>query len=659
MTVEDFLSHGEYAAAGAFEEPERSLFYRKALGIRRFYENCPLCPYTGKKLYPSGAFSPGMAIAPGYMSGLQVCPACYNEGKKEAVAAYDSVFSGYSSKVPPEHTLAGNMWCHSMPNYGRIVREGLCSYAERAGKNTDRDFREGLLHIYEGIKCYIFRCVAYLETEGAEPALIAALRKVPLEKADTLYEAVVAWNFILYLDSCDNLGCLAGELYGFYRGEDITPLLENLFDNLDRNDGFSMALHTGYNGLTLQCLAAAKGKRRPMIELFVDRDTPKEVWDAAFALMRSKGGQPAFYSPRLLSCLQTGLPIAKEDIGNFCGGGCTESMIAGCSNIGSIDAGINLLLVFEKALYAHLPFAKSFDAFYKCYLAEVRKTVDEVTEKIVLSQKERAALNPLPMRTFLVDDCVDRGVDFNAGGARYNWSIVNFGGLINVIDALLTVRDMLFAEKEMEVSAFLGKLKNNDSAFLDRCRKNRHTYGVDDTYVNEFSRKLSAEIFAMLDGRKTFYGAGFIPASIQFVSQAEGGRRVGATPDGRHAGEPLCDSLGAIFGKDRKGPTALLKSVTALCLEKALGTPVLNFNIDENWSDDILKSLILSYIESGGLQMQITFTSAEELRAAYRNPELHRNLVVRVGGYSEYFYRLPNEVRRMVVNRTVQKEGDR
>lgn len=74
-----------------------------------------------------------------------------------------------------------------------------------------------------------------------------------------------------------NLGCVAKELYPFYNGEDIVDLLENLYDNLDSNNGYSMALHTDYNELTVQCLKAAKGKRRPMIELFVDKNTPDEI----------------------------------------------------------------------------------------------------------------------------------------------------------------------------------------------------------------------------------------------------------------------------------------------------------------------------------------------------------------------------------------------
>ena len=86
-----------------------------------------------------------------------------------------------------------------------------------------------------------------------------------------------------------------------------------------------------------------------------------------------------------------------------------------------------------------------------------------------------------------------------------------------------------------------------------------------------------------------------------------------------------------------------------------LGVPVLNFNINADFRDDILKALILSYMKMGGIQIQITCASAAPLQEAYAHPELHKNLVVRVGGYSEYFYRLSDEMKRMILNRTIQK----
>ena len=653
MIMKKLLYIGEYAAAGLFEKPQGSLFLRKAMGLRRFYENCQLPEYTGNPLYPSGR-----VVSPDYLRGL---PANYEKIKaqdEEILKLIQKDFCCYQSSVPAEHTVAGNMYTHSMPNYERILREGFLSYIPRIEKIKDSDMREGLLHLINGIECYIKRCVAYLESVGADGNLISALKQVPMHPARDLYEAVVCWNFVLYLDNCDNLGCVATGLYPYYNGEDITNLLRNLFDNLDENNGYTMALGMDYNPLTLQCLEAVKGKRRPMIELFVDQNTPNEIWEKAFESIRTSNGQPAFYNPQvLLGGLQKKFKnIRDEDIKKFCGGGCTEAMLAGLSNVGSLDAGINLLLILEKCIKTELVIAKDFDDFYTKYINAVKEVVDTVTTEIGNSQTERAKHNPLPMRTLLIDDCIDNGLDYNNGGARYKWSIINFAGMINVIDAMLVIRDYIFENNIFSATELIAKLEKNDKDFLVQLRNHSVSFGSDNSDANAFSNKISTDIFSMLDDKKPPFGEGFLPASIQFMSQVEAGKKVGATPDGREAGAPLCDSLAAIFGKDTKGPTALLNSVTSLNLNRALGVPVLNFNINPDFKDEVLKALILGYMKQGGIQIQITCISREMLEEAYRNPEEHKNLVVRVGGYSEYFYRLNDELKRMVIERTIQNE---
>lgn len=649
-----FLDLGEYAAAGMFEEPERSVFYRKALGLRRYWENCRLPEYTGRPLYPSGKLDRDYRIATDFMFGF-----CLNADKKslpeELEQAFLRDFDRYHSSVPKEHTIAGDMAEHSIPHYERVLKEGLLSYIPRIEKIEDRDMREGLLQILEGIRCWITRCTAYLKEQGADETLIRALEKVPLHPAENIYEAVLSWNAVMYLDGCDNLGCVAAGLLPWYRGEDITGLLGNLFDNLDVNNGYSMALGMEYSPLTLQCLEASCGRRRPMIELFVDETTPEEVWQKAFADVRSQSGQPAFYNPRgFFEGLKKRIPeLTDEDLRHFCGCGCTESEIAGMTNCGSIDAGINTLFILERSLKNHLQDAESFEEFYRLFMDDVRSDVTKVLDAICSSQLERAKYNPLPMRTLLMDDCIDRQKEYNDGGTRFGWSLVSFGGMINVIDSLLVIRDLVFRDKRFSPKEVLSLLAKSDEAFLSVCRHHNVSFGNDNADANALAHRVSAQLYDMLEGRKPYYGSAFLPCSIMFRSVAIYGKQVGATPDGRSAGYPLCDSIGAIFGKDTKGPTALLNSVASLDLPRAVGTPVLNFCIDPAISDSNLKALILGFMALGGMQMQISCVSAEVLKDAYEHPDLHRNLVVRVGGYSDYFNNLTDEMKKVVISRSI------
>ena len=380
MLKDDFLRLGESAASGLYEEPDRSLFYRKSLGLRRFYENCELAVYRGESLYPSGVIAQKMNVVPEYLRGLTFLSKSLNEKAPILAEKLKEEFCVYHSTVPNEHTVAGNMFTHSMPNYERILKEGLLSYIPRIERISDTDIREGLLHIVRGIELYIARCVTYLKSVSADKMLIASLQRVPLYPAKTAYDAIVAWNFIMYLDNCDNLGCLGKGILPYYKGENLIPYLENLYDNLDKNNGYSMSLDSECPELTVQCLKAAHGKRRPMIELFVDESTPDTVWEEALSTVKSGGGQPAFYNAGvLLGGLKKRFPsIRNEDLIRFCGGGCTESMLAGFSNVGSLDAGINLLLILDNVIKSSLSSATDFEDFYETYLTEISSVVETV-----------------------------------------------------------------------------------------------------------------------------------------------------------------------------------------------------------------------------------------------------------------------------------------
>ncbi len=659
MTIyERFMNAGLPCAAAYYEEPERSRFYRKCRAMRVYFETLPLANYTGTLLYPSGGRPKHTSMHITYMDGIWF-DLKYIESKDAALANYirEHPVHSFKSTIPNEHTVAGNMSLHSMPNYERICAEGFNSYIPRIEKIKDTDIREGLINLVEGIRCYAQRCADYLQSEGADKRLVNALRKVPMNPCETFYEAVVCWNFILYLDCCDNLGCVANGLLPYYKDdEDAIPLLENLFDNLDINGGYSMSIGTDtYNPLVLQCLKALKGKRRPMTELFVSDDMPAEIWDAALDVVKNGGGQPAFYNKEVLlgGLLKRFPEITEQDIKKFCGGGCTESMLAGLSNVGSLDAGINLALIMENCVHEHLENCETYEDFYNKFIAEVQKVTDVVTREIANSQKVRATENPLPMRTLLVDDCIDKGLDFNNGGARYCWSIISYAGLVNVVDSLAVIRSFVFETKKYTAKELCTLLKNNDAAYLSEAKNFKDAYGNGCDSTNREAEKVSTDIFSMLDCVKPYFGLGFLPAAIQFMCAASSGEKVGATPDGRACGTPLCESLGAIHGKDRKGPTVMLESVTSLNLSRALGTPVVNLTVNPEFDNTVLRALIMGYMQKGGIQLQLTCTDKKTLLEAFENPDAHKNLIVRVGGYSEYFCRLPRNLQESIVQRSI------
>lgn len=650
---------GEPYAAGMFEQEDRSEFVRIARGLRRYFERQTLPEYAGGKIYPSGYERRDPMCF--FRERAFIAYLDHGNMKAKAPEAYEEIvklgFMNFRSSVPWQHGVGGNLYTHSSPYYERILKEGFNSYRERIMKCKDNDFRDGLLDLLEGIYNYRERCIEYLEKVNAEKCIVEALKKVPFEPAETLYEAIVGWNFIFYIDGCDNFGWLDHGLYPYYKGEDVTDVLREMFVNMDMNTGWSCSLGPYYNELTVQCLKAVRGLRRPMIELRVTDKMPEEVWKEAIATVKNKCGQPAFYNEKLISeGISKRFPeIPKEDLERFCGGGCTEAMLAGLSNVGSLDAGINLLYIFKDYMDRKLPEAEDFDSFFDGYSEEVNKVIDEICADLLETRARRAKEMPNPLRTLLMDDCIDRELDYNAGGARYMWSDVNFAGHVNVIESLAAIRKYVFEDKKYDGKTFVRLINEEDPELYAVLKKGPH-YGTDDDGVGEITEKLTKRYTEhMLSKEGNEYTMGFLPSSIQFMTAAEAGRYVGPTPDGRRNGEPLCESISAINANDVKGPTSLIKSVTKMHLENMPGIPVFNFNVRDSMPDDILETLIKAYLNLGGVQMQITCTNKEELLDALKNPDAHRNLVVRVGGYSEYFCVLYKELQQLVVERTLHE----
>jgi len=651
---EYFKSIGEPYAAAFFEDENRSKFYRFSKAFAAYFRHRALPEYTGGWLYPSGyAFLDNYAVRPDFSRTYSAdfgklekkCAPEYVKRVREELAV---------NCIPPSpHWVGGAGFCHSFPNYERIEREGFDSYRERIAIIEEADFREGLLCLLDGIKEYHARCVEKLRAGNAREDLIAALEQVPFKPARTLYEALVCRNFVYYLDLCDEPGRLDQELIRWYKGEDITGILEEFFANIDANNSWSAAIGPDYNDLTVQILKTIKGKRRPSIELRVKPDMPDELWELAADAIKAGGGNPALYNESMYQQrLAEEFPdMPAEDRIRFNGGGCTETMLAGISRVGSLDAGLNAALVLREAITKHLPGAETYEEFYAGLCAELNAAVDRIVRDLESLYSKRMKEQPQPMRTLLIDDCIDRQMEFNSGGARYNWSIINIAGSINVVDSLIAIHKLVFDRKDYSPAEFVRLLDAEDDGLYAKLKKCPH-YGVDDAEANELAKEIGTMLFSLFDGRKPPLGERFLTSSIQFQTYADAGRCVGPTPDGRKNGEPLCDSLAAIHGNDVLGPTAMLNSAACLKPAKALGTPVLNLTLSPQHVKATLRPLVEGYFAQGGMQMQVTSVSRADLLDAMEHPERHTNLIVRVGGYAEYFNRLSVELQRAVIART-------
>jgi formate C-acetyltransferase len=689
---------GEFYAAGLCELPDATPIVRYARAYRRWFENCRIDEYKGSRLYPCGRRDPeGQAVlAPDYSFTMSWQRENFDKKLVHATPKQERTLHQLRARYELEerkvnrmtgpHTIGGNGYTHAIVNYGRVLDEGLDSYVERisAGQRnvSDQirsDFYRAMADLIEGIQVWHGRLIETLRQGDRQcennHKLLKALEQVPFRPARNFYEAIVAYNVVFYIDGCDNPGRMDQVLWPHYDSdlsvnhESALSLMREFFDNVCANGGWSMAIggsHAdgapAYQELAEICLEASHHKYRPSIELRVRDDMPDRIWDCAMEALCTGYGQPAFYNEYgYLNALRSAnLGISDKDIVKWNGGGCTETMLHGCSNVGSLDAGFNLPLILERTLERVLTGSNvEFNEILKAFEEDVRSMITEVVSQLNSYFAARAEYRPQPVRTLLMDDCIDRGKDFNAGGARYNWSVVNVAGLANVADSLEAIREIVFERKQIAPSRLLCILRENFAGneplrqMLLRCAK----FGNDIDSVDSLAMQIGEFVYREIMSHQCRRGGRFLPSHIMFETFGYAGQQVGASPDGRRAGEPLSDSTGPVQGRDRKGPTAMLNSVARLPLHLAAGTPVLNIRFSKGSltkpeGRHRVRVLIETYFRMGGLQIQISVIDRDELMDALEHPDKHENLVVRIGGYSTYFNWLSDEMKQEVIKRT-------
>ncbi len=648
-----FYSIGEPYAAGLFENPEKDYFYRHAIANARYLEHIAPAKYdAGERLYPSNAkfFHTRCAVTPQFAMTYQIDWNRLEKKSPEGAAALREFYSISNH---------GGGWTHAAPNYKRILREGLNSYRTRIVNQPEGEFRDGLLALIDAMKNYIDRSIAYLRSVDAPADLIDALTHVPFEPAKTYYEGLVSWNVIFHFDGGDNLGCLDDGLIHLYNGEDYTEIIGELFGNLDAVGTWSCTVGPNYNPITTQAVRAIRGRRRPMLELMTTPEMPDELWQIAIDNIRCGSCNPSFYNPKgIHDMLKDRFPhIPDEELALFCGCGCTETNLQGLTRAGGTDANIPLAYIMEQYMHSHLPSAASFEEFYEGLCAETERQIDAQLDEIVERYEHMAKYCPNPLRTIFTDDCIENGKDFNAGGARYTWTQSSDSGLINVIDSLLAIRELIFRKKMFTAEEFLEKLTAEDPVFYKILRQ-CPCFGTDNDDADTLAHEYAKRVYMVYRNKppKSFIDA-YILTEHQFLRYEGEGSYLGPTPDGRRRGEPTCDSIAAIRGKATDGPTAMLKSAAKLPQNLADGISVLNLTLSKSFVGEALKSLVNSYFAMGGIQVQVTCTSVEELQDALENPDKHRDLIVRVGGYSDYFVNLTPALRKAVVERNVHELG--
>jgi formate C-acetyltransferase len=432
------------------------------------------------------------------------------------------------------------------------------------------------------------------------------------------------------------------------------------------------------NFLSYMCLRAQAnlGLTQPNLSIRIHKNSPQDfLLTSAFVI--SKGsGMPQVFNDEVIIPAQINRGITPADALNYAVVGCVELSTPGKA-LGWSDASMfNLTRILELTLFGGkdpqtgsqigletppLDAMQSLADLEAAYDQQLAHFVPLMVRGCNIVDSTHAEILPSPFLSLVIDDCIDRGVDVTAGGAHYNFSGVQGVQIANVADSLAAVQQAVFEEKWLTAEELLTVLRDNfagQETLRQRLINRIPKYGNDDDRVDQFEKKWADRYSELVAQHPTIRGGVYQPGFYTVSAHVPMGANVGATPDGRFAGDPLADGgLSPTAGRDQKGPTAVLNSVSKINLRLASNGTLLNMKFLPTFFDgekalEKFVTLLRGFCKLEIPHVQFNVVSVDTLRQAQKQPEHYRHLVVRVAGYSAYFTELDKDLQDEIIRRT-------
>ncbi len=306
---------------------------------------------------------------------------------------------------------------------------------------------------------------------------------------------------------------------------------------------------------------------------------------------------------------------------------------------------------------------ETFDELFEAFRKQIRHFVDIKVRGSNVIEKLYATYLPAPFLSVLVDDCVKKGKDYHAGGARYNTNYIQGVGVGTITDILSAIRHNVYDNKHFAMKELLEALKKNFVGFetlRQRVLNRTPKFGNDDEYADSLMKRVFEAYFEAVDGRPTPRGGSYRINLLPTTAHIYFGKMTGASADGRLAGDAVSEGVSPVQGADRKGPTAVIKSLGKMDHVRTGGTLLNQKFTPQLLADDTglsgVKDLVRSYFRLMGHHIQFNVVTADLLREAQAQPEKYRDLIVRVAGYSDYFVDCSIELQNEIIHRTEHQE---
>lgn len=606
---------------------------------------------------------------------------------------------------------------HIIMNFERLLDKGLAGIINEVNKklamHEDNEFYKASVIVLNAAQRHIMRYhdLALREAELAEDSrrkselsdIAEVSQKIAYDKPESFQEACqLLWYISIIAQYESNasslsLGRFDQYMYKFYKHdiekgvspEKIRELLECLW--IKTNDvvlirsaasakyfagfptGYTVALgglkyngRSAVNELSHLCLDTYHDilLPQPNLAVRINELTERDFLNLTVETIKLGTGIPQVFNDEVIVPGFLNRGVSLEDARDYAVVGCVELSIPG-KTYGLHDIALfNLLKIMEIVLKEN---KDNKDIKFQNIVEQIKQKIDlyvkavaEGSNTVDTGHREYA---PVPLLSCLIDNCIDNGKDITEGGAKYNFSGVQGIGTANLSDSLYALKKIVFEEKRLSFDELIKALENNFQGeeyekLRIRLINKYDKYGNDNDEVDNIGSDILRYYEKCIEEYSNPRGGKFVPGAYTVSAHIPLGAAVGATPDGRKDGEQLADGgLSPMVGRDRLGPTAVLKSVSKLDNYLTTNGSLLNvkFNPRTLEGQDGIKKMadyLLAFMKLKLQHIQFNVVSADTLRDAQKHPEIYRGLVVRVAGYSAFFVELCREIQNDIIART-------
>jgi formate C-acetyltransferase len=416
---------------------------------------------------------------------------------------------------------------------------------------------------------------------------------------------------------------------------------------------------------------------QPSNNIQLSRKNPDRFLEAALEVIRKGYGFPSIFNSDAVVEELVRQGKAVEDAREGGTSGCVETGAFGKEAF-ILTGYFNLPKMLELALHDGIDprtgeqlgprtgdpkTISSFDQIFEAWRTQVRHFIDIKYRGNLVFERMFADWAQAPFLSLLTDDCIATGRDYNAGGARYNTSYIQGVGIGSLTDSFSVLKHHVYDDGSLTMAELIEAIDGDfedREALRQRLLNKTPRYGNDDDRADDIMVRCFEAYHGTVEGRPNLRGGEYHINMLPTTCHVYFGAVMGAMPDGRCAGVPLSEGISPVQGADRQGPTAVFKSAAKMDHLKTGGT-LLNMKfsprlLEGSTGIDMLAALVRGYFGMDSHHVQFNVVTAETLRDAQADPASHRDLIVRVAGYSDYFCDVSRELQDEIIERT-EHEG--